>query len=92
MAGPKYSDKLLSSDVRRLALKEVRDVLTGDKDYGLEFKKALILKLSGNILPRLNEHTGDEGGPMIFQITKEIAEKNGVSSTSSAETDSDRQA
>lgn len=58
MAAPKYTDRILAQQVRSLALKEVKAVLEGDDK---EYKKALLLKLSTTLLPRLNEHTGEEG-------------------------------
>jgi hypothetical protein len=75
MAAPKYTDRLLASEVRSLTLKEIRKVL--QEDYtDIEFKKAVILKLASTVLPRINEHTGEEGGAIIVQVAKEVLDKN----------------
>jgi hypothetical protein len=87
MAGPIKPDMELQREVRRLTLRKIKSILEADNDD--EFTKAVILKLAGTVLPRINEVTGEDGGPMIFQITKEIAEKNGIiDSTSSSEANS----
>ena len=57
--------KHLTGEVRKLTLQEIRRVLLG-KD--LEYKKQLVLKLAGTILPRLNEHSGEDGGPMNLTL------------------------
>lgn len=61
MAGTTLNDRRLAAEVRTLSLKEMKKVLQGnDEDY----KKQLILKLASSALPRLNEHTGEDGEPM----------------------------
>lgn len=66
MAGIGLGDRKLGAEVRRLTLKEIQAVLLGeDKEY----KKALILKLASTVLPRINEHSGEDGGA-IQVITK----------------------
>lgn len=56
--GKSLNDRQLAASVRSLALKEIKTVLEG-KDA--EYKKAVILKLAPTLLPRLNEHTGEDG-------------------------------
>ena len=34
-----------------------------------DYKKAMLLKLANTVLPRLNEHTGEDGGPIKQDIT-----------------------
>lgn len=63
--GKNFQDRKLAADVRTLALNQVMEVLSGkryknDKAY----HKALLLKLAGTVLPRLNEVTGEDGGPI----------------------------
>lgn len=71
MAGIGLGDRKLGAEVRRLTLKEIQAVLLGeDKEY----KKALILKLASTVLPRINEHSGEDGGAIKIQVAKEIAE------------------
>ncbi len=65
--GSSWTDKKLSAEVRNLALKEMLLVLRGKN---CNFKKAVILKLAGTVLPRLNEHGGEDGGPIKLQWIK----------------------
>lgn len=57
---PTFNDLKLAAEVRSLTLKEIRIVLL-QKEMD-DFKKQLILRLAANTLPRLNEHTGADGG------------------------------
>lgn len=57
MAGKTHQDRQLASKVRSLALEEIERILIG-KDSS--YKKALILKMSTSILPRLNAGRGDD--------------------------------
>jgi len=68
MAAPKYTDRLRAQEVRSLALDEIKAILIGEKDYGKDFKKQLLLKLAPTLLPRLNEHTGEDGGEIVMKI------------------------
>ena len=65
MAGVSKNNLMLAANVRNLALTKIQAALNGDDE---EFKKALLLKLSGSILPKLNEHTGTDGEPIKFNI------------------------
>lgn len=67
---PTVIDRKLSKAVRTLTLKKIKNVLLDDdrKKYSQEFQEALILKLAGTILPRLNEHTGEDGGKIFFEV------------------------
>lgn len=58
MAGIVSNDRKLGAEVRRLTLKKIQAVLEGDDE---EFKKAVILKLASTVLPRINEHSGEDG-------------------------------
>ena len=62
--GKLFNDRELAAEVRTLTLNEVKKALTSTKEEELEFKKAVILRLAGSILPRLNEVTGEGGGPI----------------------------
>lgn len=64
-AGPKQTvSRTLTGHVRTLVLKEIESVLKGKDE---EYKRQLILRLSGSILPRLNEVSGEDGGPIKVQ-------------------------
>lgn len=79
MAGIPSNDRELGARVRRLTLKKIEAVLNGDDE---EFKKAIILKLSSSILPRINEVTGENGDAMkiTIEIAGTVAQKNGIAS------------
>jgi hypothetical protein len=57
--GKSLQDRQLAADVRSLALQEIKDVL--EKKKGTEIYRAVLIKLAGTVLPRLNEHTGQDG-------------------------------
>lgn len=73
MAAPKYTDRILAQNVRTLALKEIEKILQPDYE-DQEFKKAVLLKIAPTLLPRLNEHTGEDGGAIKIHLAKEIVE------------------
>lgn len=60
-------DRELAARVRRLALSEIEKILLRKKMDKL--KEAVVLKLAGTVLPRLNEHSGPDGKPIpLMQI------------------------
>lgn len=67
MAGVTLNDKRLAAEVRTLTLRQIKKVLEGDDN---DFKKQLILKLAPTTLPRINEHTGEDGAPISVNIVK----------------------
>lgn len=54
-------DRELAARVRTLALHEIEKILKKPKHklYG-----QVVVKLAGSVLPRLNEHTGADGGQL----------------------------
>jgi|SRR3989338_8282161 len=64
--GKSLQDRKLAVKVRSLALGEIAALLELPKvkmsadEY--ELYKAILIKLAGTILPRLNEHSGEDGG------------------------------
>mgnify|MGYP001601363849 CR=1 FL=1 len=76
--GRSFQDRELAARVRTLALEKIEEVLRGKDNV---FRKAVILRLAGTVLPRLNEHTGEGGGPIPVQIDSVIAKKNNVASS-----------
>ena len=62
---PRYNDLLLAAEVRSLALEEIKKVLLSKSNK--TFKQAVILRLAGTLLPRLNEVTGKDGKDLIPQ-------------------------
>lgn len=65
MAGVTKNNKLLAANVRSLALEQIIAGLNGDDE---NFRKQLLLKLAGAVLPRLNEHTGEDGEPIKYNL------------------------
>lgn len=61
--GKSLQDRELAARVRKLGLEEMEAVLKGTD---AEYKKQLVLRLAGTLLPRLNEHTGEDGGPIAI--------------------------
>jgi len=66
--GKSFNDRVLAAEVRTLALTEIKSILEDKKYKDKAFQKAILLKLTGQILPRLNELTGDDGGPVKASI------------------------
>ena len=67
--GKSFNDRELAGKVRSLALNQVVQVLKGELyDDDKTFHKALLLKMSSNLLPRLNELTGEDGESLISGI------------------------
>lgn len=65
--GKSMQDRELAAEVRKLALSEIKEILL-DKDnktYSKDLHIQVLLKLTGSILPRLNEHTGADGKDLI---------------------------
>lgn len=69
VGGQSLNDRRLAARVRSLALKKVEEILamTEMNFEEREFQKAVLLKLAGTILPRLNEHTGEDGEKLFPQ-------------------------
>lgn len=65
--GKTYEEREIAKRVRNLALAEIERVLSNRKDklYG-----PVLVKLAGSVLPRLNEHTGEDGGPVEVTLIK----------------------
>lgn len=65
MAGVALNDRELGARVRRLTLKQIEKILLGDDEA---YKKEIIMKLAASILPRINEHSGEDGRPITIQV------------------------
>ncbi len=77
--GKSFQDRELAAEVRSLTLNEIMKVLKG-KDN--EYKKALVLKMSTSILPRLNEIGGMGGVNLVIEVSGESAKRYGVTPNS----------
>lgn len=65
--GREFNDRVQSARVRTLALTKIEAILKGKKT---KMQELVILKLAGTVLPRLNELTGEAGGPLIISFDK----------------------
>lgn len=72
MAGKDFNDRVLAAKVRTLALGEIEKILKKPKHklYG-----PVLIKLAGGVLPRLNEHTGEDGGAIKIEGVEIIVRK-----------------
>lgn len=77
MAGIIHNDRELGARVRRLTLKQIEKILLGDDDT---YKKEIIMKLAPSILPRINEHSGENGEAIkvTIEVAESIATKNEI--------------
>ena len=75
-SGKSFQDRKLAADVRNDALKKIHAIVKGNKKVikGLgDYQKAMLLKLAPTLLPRLNEHTGEDGEPIKHDISSPLA-------------------
>jgi hypothetical protein len=56
--GKTLNDRKLAASVRTLGLRELERILKLDD---CEYKREIMKKLAPTLLPRLNEHTGEDG-------------------------------
>lgn len=68
--GRNFNDRERASRVRNLALDEIEGILNKKIKVSKEFRNQIVLKLAGQVLPRLNELSGEDGGPLTVQIIK----------------------
>ena len=66
--GKTMQDRELAARVRTLTLEECEKALRKRKG---KLYEAVLLKLAGSVLPRLNEHTGEGGEPIEFTWQKD---------------------
>lgn len=59
--GKSFQDRELAARVRSLTMKRCEELLI--KGEGVLYE-AILLRLAGTVLPRLNEHSGPEGKPI----------------------------
>lgn len=65
--GKTLNDRKLAASVRTQALTDVLAVLQGKPEVETwsDYKKQLLAKMSSSLLPKLNEHTGEDGERLI---------------------------
>ena len=64
--GKSFQDREQAARLRVLTMSECEKHLKKGKG---KLYEAVLLKLAGGGLPRLNEHTGEDGTPIAVQIT-----------------------
>ena len=79
--GKSLQNRKLAAKVRTFALKEIYNVLkTGQTEGNKDLYRAVLIRLAGNVLPRLNEHTGEDGEQLfpngLFDFTKQNGQQN----------------
>lgn len=71
MAGVTLSDRKLGAEVRKLVLSKAKAILEATYEKGSDeekFQRTVLEKLLTTALPRINEHTGQDGEPINFNI------------------------
>lgn len=61
--GKTLNDRKLAADVRTIGLRQIKFFLESLDDNDI-FKRQLLLKLAPTLLPRINEHSGNDGQPI----------------------------
>jgi hypothetical protein len=84
--GKSLNDRRLAAKVRTLTLKKIEKLfeIPDNERSAAEYQlySAVLIKLSGTVLPRLTEMTGEDGEKLVISISSEIAKKNGINPTS----------
>lgn len=65
--GKSFQDRELAARVRTLTLNNCEKALKKGKG---KLYEAVLLRLAGSVLPRLNEHSGADGGPVAITLVK----------------------
>lgn len=73
--GKTLNDRKLAASVRTQALNDVLAVLQGkpEVEEWSDYKKQLLAKMSSSLLPKLNEHTGEDGEPINISFDNAFA-------------------
>lgn len=83
--GKSVNDRLLAAEVRKMTLNKIKTLFLMPRvDMSASeasLHDALLIKLAGSVLPRLNEVTGEDGSPLVVQMSQAIADKNGIELT-----------
>lgn len=75
--GKSFQDRELAADVRRAGLANVQLVLSDSPKVAKwsEYKKQMVLRLAPGLLPKLNEHTGEDGGAIKLEGVEIVIRK-----------------
>lgn len=72
--GKTFNDRMKSAEVRGLVLDAILKVYKGQEKKLSKKQWELTLRMATTVLPRLNEHTGEDGGPIQVIVPKAVAE------------------
>lgn len=64
--------------LKDLAIDKAIDIFVNPSKYSEELVTQTFLKVIGNVVPRTQEVTGEDGGALVVEISKEIATKNNL--------------
>lgn len=83
MAGVSLNNRKLATNVRTKLLLQCQAILDGDDEQA---KKELLMKMCTTLLPRLNEHTGEDGDklfpkPLLGGQSNGISDHNSIKKT-----------
>lgn len=72
MAAPVLNDRKQAARVRKLLMDEIERYFSTDplklSETEQTTKRELLLRMAANTLPRLNEHTGEDGDPIKYTL------------------------
>lgn len=68
--GKSYNDRIQSARVRSKVLAAIEKVYDGKGKSLSKMQWELTLRMATIVLPRLNEHTGEDGGPIQVNEVK----------------------
>lgn len=67
--GKTFNDRIKSAKVRNKVLDAILKVYENKEDKLTEKQWELTLRMATTVLPRLNEHTGEDGGDIKVKIS-----------------------
>ena len=89
--GKTFNDREQSARVRGLVLDAIEKVYKGTDANLSQRQWELTLRMATTVLPRLNEHTGEDGGPIQVIVPKVVANVYGISPTDKKARGGDRE-
>ncbi len=81
--GVQFNDRVLAGNLRTKVMQEIFLVVNEDQKVKKwsRYKKSMLLTLARSILPRLSEVTGEDGAPIVLELSGIIAKKNGINAS-----------
>jgi hypothetical protein len=70
--GKSFQDRQLAAEVRTLTLEKIKALFTMPRvdmnDHDAQLHDRVLERLAGTVLPRINEVTGEDGGPIELNM------------------------